>query len=93
MSRHRAYREFTDDDLDYLYVVVPTDDGQTTELLTARTMSDRQFREWIVAKGKLHNIQILPTFGRLGMETRLALVNRLIRNGVHIHLAPRNPDA
>jgi hypothetical protein len=93
VSRQRRYREFTDDDLDYLFVVVPTDDGVNTELLTARQMSDRQFREWIVAKGKLHNVQILPTFGRLGMETRLALVNRLIRNGVHIHLAPRTPDA
>lgn len=93
MSPHRIYREFTDEDLDYLYVVVPTDGGSGTELLTARTMSDRQFREWIVAKGNLHGIQILPTFGRLGMETRLALVNRLIRHGVQIHLAPRTPDA
>jgi hypothetical protein len=83
------YREFVEDDLDYLYVVVPTDDGLSTELVTARQMSDRQFREWIVEKGKLHGVQILPTFGRLGMETRLALVNRLIRNGVHIYLAPR----
>jgi hypothetical protein len=93
VSRHRIYREFTDEDLDYLYIVVPKDDGTDTELLTARTMSDRQFREWIVAKGKLHGVQILPTFGRLGMETRLALVNRLIRNGVVIHLAPRNLEA
>ena len=92
MSRHRSFREFTDDDLDYLYVVVPTDDGVNTELLTARQMSDRQFREWVVAKGNLHGVQILPTFGRLGMETRLAMLNRLIRNGVHIHLAPRTPD-
>ncbi len=93
VSRHRSFREFTDEDLDYLYVVVPTDVGDNTELLTARQMSDRQFREWIVAKGKLHGVQILPTFGRLGLETRLAMVNRLIRNGVHIHLAPRTPDA
>ncbi len=92
VSRHRGFREFTDDDLDYLYVVVPTDDGVNTELLTARQMSDRQFREWVVAKGKLHGVQILPTFGRLGMETRLAMLHRLIRNGVHIHLAPRTPD-
>jgi hypothetical protein len=93
VSPHRTYREFTEDDLDHLYVVVPTDDGTNTELLTARTMSDRQFREWIVAKGKLHGVQILPTFGRLGMETRLALVNRLIRHGVVIHLAPRTPES
>jgi hypothetical protein len=88
-SRPRGFREFTDDDLDYLYIIVPTDDGDNTELLTARQMNDRQFREWVVAKGEMHGVQILPTFGRLGMETRLALVNRLIRNGVHIHLAPR----
>lgn len=93
MSHRKGYREFTEDDLDLLYVVVPTEDGISTELVTARQMSDRQFREWIVAKGKLHNVQILPTFGRLGMETRLALVNRLIRNGVLIHLAPRSPEA
>lgn len=93
VSQRRSYREFTEDDLDYLFIVVPTDDGANTELLTARQMSDRQFREWIVAKGKLHNIQILPTFGRLGIETRLRLINRLIRNGVHIYLAPRSLDA
>lgn len=93
MPRHRIHREFTDDDLDDLYVVVPTEDGTDTELLTARTMSDRQFREWIVAKGSLHGVQMLPTFGRLGMETRLALINRLIRNGVVVHLAPRTRDA
>jgi len=92
VSRQRSFREFTDDDLDYLFVVVPVDDSTDTELLTARQMSDRQFREWIVAKGNLHGVQMLPTFGRLGMETRLAMVNRLVRNGVHIHLAPRTPD-
>jgi hypothetical protein len=92
-AQRRPYREFTEDDLDYLYVVVPRDDGNDTELVTARQMSDRQFREWIVAKGKLHNIQILPTFGRLGIETRLALVNRLIRHGVHIYLLEKPADA
>jgi hypothetical protein len=93
VPQRRSYREFTEEDLDYLYIVVPRDDGNDTELLTARQMSDRQFREWIVAKGKMHNIQILPTFGRLGLETRLGLINRLIRNGVHIYLAPRTSDA
>jgi hypothetical protein len=79
----------TDDDLDYLYVVVPCDDGDDTENITVRQMSDRQFREWIVAKGEMHGIQILPTFGRLGMETRLSMLNRLVRNGIRIYLAPR----
>lgn len=79
----------TEDDLDYLYVIVPREDGNDTENITVRQMTDRQFREWIVAKGEMHGIQILPTFGRMGMETRLAAVNRLVRNGVRIYLAPR----
>jgi hypothetical protein len=83
-------RLFEDDDLDYLYVLVPQDDGDGSELLTARQMSDRQFREWIVAKGEMHGVPMLPVYGRISMETRLAMVNRLIRRGVKIHLAPRN---
>jgi len=83
--------EFTVDDLRYLYVVVPRDDGDGTENVTAADMSDRQFRDWIVAKGEMHGVQILPTFGRLGLETRLAMVNRLVRRGVRIYLAPRPP--
>lgn len=79
----------TEDDLDYLYVVVPCEDSSDTENITVRQMSDRQFREWIVAKGEMHGVQILPTFGRMGMETRLAAINRLIRHGVRIYLAPR----
>lgn len=74
-----------DADLDYIYVVVPKDTGDGTENLTVRQMSDKQFREWIVAKGQQHNVQILPTFGRIGMETRLNLINRLIRKGVRIY--------
>jgi hypothetical protein len=78
-------REMVDEDLDFIYIVVPKDVGDETENLTVRQMSDKQFREWIVAKGEQHNIQILPTFGRLGMETRLNLINRLIRKGVRIY--------
>ncbi len=74
-----------DEDLDYIYVVVPADTNDDTENITVRRMSDKQFREWVVAKGAQHNIQILPTFGRLGMETRLNLINRLIRKGVRIY--------
>lgn len=83
--------EFTIDDLRYLYVVVPRDDADGTENVTAADMSDTQFREWIVAKSEMHGVQILPTLGRLGLETRLALVNRLVRRGVRIYLAPRPP--
>ncbi|HMM42799.1 MAG TPA: hypothetical protein PKA95_12930 [Thermomicrobiales bacterium] len=84
--------EFTVDDLRYLYVVVPKDEGDGTENITAAEMSDKQFRDWIVGKGEMHGIQILPTFGRLGLETRLAMVNRLVRRGVRIYLAPRPPS-
>ncbi len=84
-------QEFTVDDLHYLYVVVPRDDDEGTENLTAAEMSDKQFREWIVAKAEMHDVQILPTLGRLGLETRLALVNRLVKRGVRIYLAPRPP--
>jgi hypothetical protein len=86
-----AYPDLTDADLDYLYVIVPRDDGFGTENVTVRQMSDRQFREWIVAKGELHGVQILPVFGRIGMETRLAMLNRLVRNNVRLYLAPRGP--
>jgi hypothetical protein len=86
-----AYQEFTLDDLNRLYIVVPNDTDDDTTLLTVPELSDRQFREWIVAKGQMHGIQILPTFGRLGLETRLALVNRLVRHGVRIYLAPPVP--
>jgi hypothetical protein len=86
-----ANEEFTLEDLHRLYVVVPNEDDDGTTNLTVPQMSDRQFREWIVAKGQMHGVQILPTFGRLGLETRLAMVNRLIRRGVRIYLAPRGP--
>lgn len=81
--------EFTVEDLHYLYVIVPKDDGDGTENITVVDMSDQQFREWIVAKAAMHNIQMLPTFGQLGLDTRLAMINRLIRRGIRIYLAPR----
>jgi hypothetical protein len=84
-------QQLSDDDLDYLFVVVPRDDADGTENVTVRQMTDKQFREWIVAKGEMHGVQILPTFGRLGMETRLSMINRLVRHGVRIYLAPRGP--
>jgi hypothetical protein len=80
-----------DDDLDYVYVLVDPDDqpGGERELLTARQMSDKQFREWIVAKGQQHGISVLPTFGRIGHEQRLRLINYLIRKGAPIYRAPK----
>lgn len=78
------------EDLDYIYVLVPRgDDPDDRENLTIRQMSDRQFREWIVGMGEHHRVPVLPTLGRLGDETRLNMVNYLIRKGVRIHRLPR----
>jgi hypothetical protein len=90
-NRNVHIQEFTVEDLYRLYVHVPKEGGagdDDRENITVPHMTDRQFRQWIVAKGELHGVQILPTFGRLGLETRLAMVNRLVRNGVKIYLAP-----
>lgn len=82
--------EATLDDLDYIYVVVPReDDPSVRDNLTVPAMSDRQFREWIVGKGQLHHISVLPTLGRLGAETRLNMINYLIRKGAIIHRMPK----
>ena len=82
------------EDLDYIYIVVPRDDDPSqTENLTVRQMSDRQFRAWIVGKGEQFHIPMLPTMGRLGDETRLHMINHLIRKGAPIHRLPRLDEA
>jgi len=92
---HRAPQpEVTVDDLSRIYVVVPRDDGAGSENVTAAQMSDRQFREWIVAKGALHGVPIIAPMGRIGHETRVRMINRLIRHGVRIYMVPKlAPDA
>jgi hypothetical protein len=85
------YQLLTDEDLDYLFVnIEPDDDDSYRVTITVRQMSDQQFRRWIVGMGDLHGVQMLPSLGRIGMDTRLAMINRLIRNGVRIYLAPRD---
>lgn len=85
----------TDADLDFIYVIVDPDLGprEQGELLTVRQMSDKQFREWIVGLGNYHSIPLLPTFGRIGHEQRLRLINYLIQRGIKIHrLGGPQPD-
>lgn len=78
------------EDLDLIYVVVPRgDDPDDRENLTVRQMSDRQFREWVVGMGQHYHVPMLPTLGRLGDDTRLNMVNYLIRKGVKIHRLPK----
>lgn len=88
----RSQTQLTLDDLEYLYVLVDVAPDRDRELLTVPQMTDQQFREWAVGFAAHHGAQILPTLGRLGLETRLAIVNRMIRMNVPIYLAPRNPE-
>uniref|UniRef100_A0A831TFE4 Uncharacterized protein n=1 Tax=Thermorudis peleae TaxID=1382356 RepID=A0A831TFE4_9BACT len=86
--------EVTVDDLSRIYVVVPRDDGPGTENVTVAQMSDRQFREWIVAKGELHGVPMIAPMGRIGHETRARMINRLIKHGVRIYMVPKaEPEA
>lgn len=83
---------FVLEDLDDIYVGVPRDgatDDADTHTIPASEMTDRQFREWIVGKAAYHGVQILPTMGKISPETRLALVNRLLKQGVRIYKAPK----
>ncbi|MBO9358679.1 MAG: hypothetical protein J7450_03820 [Thermomicrobium sp.] len=78
--------DLTLEDLRRVYVLVPREDESGNENLTVAEMSDRQFREWIVAKAALHGVPLIPPLGRIGLETRLRLLNYLVHQGVRIYL-------
>ena len=75
----------TEEDLDRIYFLIDQDGRPDREPVSVRNATDAEFRNWIVAFGAYHGVQILPVMGRIGMETRVAMLNRLERNGVHIH--------
>jgi hypothetical protein len=75
----------TGSDLDLIYVLVEIDGSSERVPKTIRQLSDREFREWIVPFANYHGVQVLPSLGRIGMDTRLAMINYLIRNGVRIY--------
>jgi hypothetical protein len=77
--------QFTLHDLPRIFIVVPNDDGPGTENLSVVEMSDQQFREWINAKAELEKVPMKAPGGRMGLETRLSLLNYLARNGVKIY--------
>jgi hypothetical protein len=77
------------DDLNHIYVLIPNDHSEERDLLTVAAMTDAQFRWWIVNKGKLHGLQFLPSMGRIGMESRLNMINRMVRHGVRIYRTPK----
>jgi hypothetical protein len=72
-------------DLNEIYVVVPRDSGGGTVNVTIAQMSDRQFREWAAAKADAAGINMIVPAGRIGYETRVNIINRLIEGGVKIY--------
>lgn len=74
----------TEEDLDRIFFLVDIEGRPDREPVSARSATDAEFRTWIVAFGAHHGVQILPVMGRIGLETRVAMLNRLVRNGVRI---------
>jgi hypothetical protein len=79
-----AQELITEQDLDLIYILVDIEGRPDRMPVSARDASDAEFRKWIVEFGAYHKVQILPVMGRIGYETRVAMINRLIRNGVRI---------
>ncbi len=76
---------FSLDDLDQIYILVPRDFESGTVNLPVSHMSDKQFRDWITAKCEIEGISMIVPEGRIGLETRLNMLNRLSQNGVKIY--------
>ena len=77
--------EFNSEDLYRIFIVVPKDRGGGTENLSIVEMSDRQFRNWVTAKADMSGVRMIVPAGRIGLETRLNMLNHLSRNGVKIY--------
>lgn len=86
MDKHQ---ELSIADLNRVYILVPRDDGPGTLNLTVAQMSDRQFREWIKAKAEISGVNMIVPIGRIGFETRVYMLNRLIKAGVRIYMVPK----
>ena len=83
--------EITLADLERVYVVIPGERGGPRVNVTVAGMTDRQFREWIQAKADLAGVRMLVPMGRIGLETRVRMLNRLSQAGVRIYMTPRSP--
>lgn len=81
--------EITAADLSRIYIVVPREDGFGTINLTVAQMTDRQFRDWIKAKAEISGIKMIVPIGRIGFETRVYMLNRLVQSGVRIYMTPK----
>ena len=78
-----------EDDLGMIYVLIDIEGRQEREPKSIRDLTDKEFRNWIVPFANYHGVQVLPSLGRIGLDTRLAMVNYLIRNGVRIYKQSR----
>jgi hypothetical protein len=83
------FEEITVLDLSRIYIVVPREDEAGTINLTVAQMTDRQFREWIKAKADLSGVKMIVPIGRIGFETRVYMLNRLVQSGVRIYMTPK----
>lgn len=81
-------QEITLADLSRIYVVIPSETGGGRINLTVEQMTDRQFRTWIKAKAELAGVRMIVPIGRIGLETRVYMLNRLQQAGVKIHMVP-----
>ncbi len=77
--------DFTVEDLDLIYILVPNDNGVGTANLAVSDMSSKQFRDWVAAKAEIERVSMIVPEGRIDLETRLHMLNRLQREGVKIH--------
>jgi hypothetical protein len=77
--------DFTAEDLDLIFILVPNDNGVGTSNLPVSEMSSKQFRDWVVAKCEIERVRMIVPEGRIDLETRLNMLNRLQREGVKIH--------
>ncbi|MEZ4569353.1 MAG: hypothetical protein R2849_03325 [Thermomicrobiales bacterium] len=65
----------TDDDLDLIYVLIDIEWERRAVSETIRDLTDKEFRNRIVPFANYHGVQVLPSLGRIGMETRLSMIN------------------
>jgi hypothetical protein len=77
--------DFTTEDLDLIYIVVPNDNGVGTSNLAVSDMSSKQFRDWFRAKTEIEKLSMIVPEGRIDLEMRVHMLNRLQREGVKIY--------
>jgi hypothetical protein len=77
--------QFTLEDLDQIYILVPRDEGGGTVNLPVSHMSNKQFREWIMAKCEIEGVSMIVPTGGISLEERRNMINRMSEAGVKIY--------